>query len=198
MAFTMAHAGPRLRRLLIVIVLIPLWTRLLVRTFAWMVLLQRVGLINSLLMNLGIITEPMALIYNRVGVYVGMVQVLLPFLIFPLNSVMMRIDRNYTFAASTLGAPPVRNFLRIYLPLTLPGLMSGGTLVFVSALGYYITPALLGGPGDLMIAQLIEQQISSTGNWGLAGALAVLLLVATAICLAVVHRLIGVKVAWSK
>lgn len=197
-AYTMAHASPHVRRLLVFVVLIPFWTSLLVRTFAWMVLLQRTGLINSVLVSLGLVDQPIALIYNRVGVYIGMVQVLLPFLIFPLNAVMLRIDRNYTFAASTLGAPPVRNFLRIYLPLTLPGLVSGGTLVFVSALGYYITPALLGGPADLMIAQLIERQISSSGNWGLAGALAVLLLVTTALVLLVVNRLIGVKTAWER
>ncbi|MDY0884372.1 ABC transporter permease [Dongia soli] len=197
-AYTMAHCSKRARRLLIFVVLIPFWTSLLVRTFAWMVLLQKTGLINQTLLTLGVITEPVALIYNRIGVYIGMVQVLLPFLIFPLFSVMLRIDRNYSFAAATLGAPPVRNFFRIYLPLTLPGLVSGGTLVFVSSLGYYITPALLGGPADLMIAQLIERQISTSGNWGMAGALAVLLLVATAICLGVVHRIIGVKTAWGR
>jgi putative spermidine/putrescine transport system permease protein len=197
-AYTMAHCSKRTRRLLIFVVLIPFWTSLLVRTFAWMVLLQKTGLINQTLLTLGVITEPVALIYNRIGVYIGMVQVLLPFLIFPLYSVMLRIDRNYSFAAATLGAPPVRNFFRIYLPLTLPGLVSGGTLVFVSSLGYYITPALLGGPADLMIAQLIERQISTSGNWGMAGALAVLLLVVTAICLGVVHRVIGVKTAWGR
>jgi putative spermidine/putrescine transport system permease protein len=197
-AYTMAHCSKRTRRLLIFVVLIPFWTSLLVRTFAWMVLLQKTGLINQTLLSLGVITEPIALIYNRIGVYIGMVQVLLPFLIFPLYSVMLRIDRNYSFAAATLGAPPVRNFFRIYLPLTLPGLVSGGTLVFVSSLGYYITPALLGGPADLMIAQLIERQISTSGNWGMAGALAVLLLVVTAICLGVVHRIIGVKTAWGR
>ncbi|TXH38967.1 MAG: ABC transporter permease [Rhodospirillaceae bacterium] len=197
-AYTMAHCSKRTRRLLIFVVLIPFWTSLLVRTFAWMVLLQKTGLINQTLLTLGVIAEPIALIYNRIGVYIGMVQVLLPFLIFPLYSVMLRIDRNYSFAAATLGAPPVRNFFRIYLPLTLPGLVSGGTLVFVSSLGYYITPALLGGPADLMIAQLIERQISTSGNWGMAGALAVLLLVVTAICLGVVHRIIGVKTAWGR
>lgn len=195
-AYTMAHSSQRVRRLLIFVVLLPFWTSLLVRTFAWMVLLQRSGLINGLLLDIGVISEPLALIYNRIGVYIGMTQVLLPFLIFPLNAVMVRIDRNYTFAAATLGAGPVTNFRRIYLPLTLPGLISGGTLVFVSALGYYITPALIGGPSDTMIAQLIERQISISGNWGVAGALSVLLLVATGVVLLVVQRLISVQMAW--
>lgn len=193
LAYTMANTGARARRLLIFIVLIPFWTSLLVRSFAWMVLLQKQGLVNQSLVNFGIIAEPVALIFNRFGVLTGMVQVLLPFMVFPLYSVMTRIDKSLPSAAATLGAPPVRNFLRVYLPLTLPGLVTGTMLVFISALGYYVTPALLGGPGDTMIAQLIQQQIGNMGNWGLAGALAVVLLVGTCICLAVVQRFVGVR-----
>jgi putative spermidine/putrescine transport system permease protein len=152
--------------------------------------------VNQILVGLGIVTEPLQLVYNRVGVLVGMVQILLPFMIFPLYSVMSRIDPALARAAGTLGAPPVKTFLRVYLPLTLPGILSGAMLVFVIALGYYITPALLGGLGDVMIAQLIEAQIADFGNWGLASALSVVLLAATALLLATLHRFYSLRSVW--
>lgn len=198
LAYTMANSSDRTRRLLVFVVLIPFWTSLLVRTFAWMVLLQRKGLINEVLMGIGLIEQPLALIYNRTGVLIGMVQVLLPFMVFPLYAVMVRIDKRYSDAAATLGAPPVRNFLRVYLPLSLPGVLTGSTLVFIISLGYFITPALLGGTGDTMIAQMIEQQIANFGNWGLAGALAVVLLVSAVALLALVNRLVGMKEVWGR
>jgi putative spermidine/putrescine transport system permease protein len=188
LAYTIANAGPRLRRLLIFAVLIPFWTSLLVRTFAWMVLLQQKGLINQTLLQLGLIERPLTLIYNRIGVIVGMVHILLPFMILPLYSVLTRIDPTYSSAAASLGAPPVSNFLRVYLPLSLPGVLTGTVLVFVIGLGYYITPALLGGPGDTMIAQLIEAQVAEFGRWGLAGALALILLLGTSVTFVLVHR----------
>jgi putative spermidine/putrescine transport system permease protein len=188
LAYTIANAGPRLRRLLIFAVLIPFWTSLLVRTFAWMVLLQQKGLINQTLLQLGLIERPLTLIYNRIGVIVGMVHILLPFMILPLYSVLTRIDPTYSSAAASLGAPPVSNFLRVYLPLSLPGVLTGTVLVFVIGLGYYITPALLGGPGDTMIAQLIEAQVAEFGRWGLAGALALILLLGTSVTFILVHR----------
>ena len=188
MAYLMAHSSERIRRILIFIVLVPFWSSILVRTFAWMVLLQNKGLINSFLTNIGIIDYPLRLIYNRTGVLIGMVHILLPFLILPLYSVLTRIDESYTSAASSLGASPVKNFLRVYLPLSLPGIASGAVLVFVMGLGYYITPALLGGPKDLMIAQLIEMQIADFGNWGLAGALAVILLAGSLLTLAFIRK----------
>ena len=188
MAYLMAHSSDRVRRLLVFIVLIPFWSSILVRTFAWMVLLQKRGLINNTLLNLGIIDEPITMIYNRIGVLVGMVHILLPFLILPLYSVLTRIDHSYTSAASSLGAGPVKNFVRVYFPLSFPGIASGSVLVFVMGLGYYITPALLGGPKDLMIAQLIEMQIADFGNWGLAGALAVILLAGSMLTLAFVRK----------
>jgi putative spermidine/putrescine transport system permease protein len=189
MAYTMAHAGQRLRRLLIFVVLIPFWSSILVRTFAWMVLLQHRGLINKTLMDyLGLIETPLALIYNRTGVMIGMCHILLPFMILPLYSVLRRIEPSLSQAAAGLGAPPVRNFVRVYLPLSFPGLIAGSVLVFVVGLGYYITPAMLGGPGDTMIAQLIEMQIADFGNWGLAGALAVILLLGTTTTFLLVSR----------
>lgn len=191
LAYTIANATPRLRRLLIFAVLIPFWTSILVRTFAWMVLLERTGLINEALLKLGLIERPLRLVYNRIGVIVGMVHVLLPFMVLPLYSVLTRIDPSYSKAAATLGAPPVRSFISVYLPLSLPGVLTGSVLVFVIALGYFITPALLGGPGDSMIAQLIETQVGEFGRWGLAGALAVILLLATSAIFVVLHRTIG-------
>jgi putative spermidine/putrescine transport system permease protein len=197
-AYTMASAGPRLRRLLIFVVLVPFWTSILVRSFAWMVLLQKKGLINGMLLGLGLLNEPAQLAYNRVGVIIGMVQILLPFMIFPLYSVMARIDPIYQRAAATLGASPVRAFLRIYLPLSLPGVMTGTVLVFVISLGYYITPALLGGVGDVMIAQLIQRQIGDFGNWGLAGALSAVLLAGTLLLLLAIHKSYRLGSGWKR
>lgn len=187
-AYTIANASGRLRRLLIFVVLIPFWTSLLVRTFAWMILLQPNGIINNVLMGVGLIHRPAALIFNRTGLLIAMVQVQLPFLIFPLFSVMSKIDGAYVRASASLGASPVTSFRRIYFPLSLPGVLTGSMLVFVTSLGYFVTPALLGGLRDMMIAQLIEQQISDVGEWGIPAALSVILLVGTALVFAIVSR----------
>ncbi len=197
-AYTIAAASQPARRLLIFMVLIPFWSSVLVRSFAWMVLLQRNGLINDMLIGLGLIERPAQLVYNRIGVLIGMVQILLPFMIFPLFTVMSRIDPSYARAAATLGAGPVRSFVHVYLPLTLPGVLTGGALVFVLALGYYIVPALLGGLGDTMAAQLIEQQVADFGNWGMAGALSAALLVGTAVVLGSILRLYGRGSVWRR
>jgi putative spermidine/putrescine transport system permease protein len=188
-AYTMAHASQRVRRFLVFVVLVPFWTSLLVRTFAWMVLLQKSGLINDILVGTGLVDQPLALIYNRIGVVVGMVQVQLPIMILPLYAILIRIDPRYTQAAATLGARPVQNFLRIYLPLSMPGVATGAMLVFIISLGYYITPALLGGNGDVMIAQLIQMQIDEFGHWGFASALSVVLLFGTAVTIALIYRI---------
>jgi len=192
-AHLMAHGSPRLRRWLIFLVLVPFWTSLLVRSFAMAILLQRHGVLNSFLMGFGLIEEPLPLLYNFAGLLVGCVQALLPFVIFPLYSSMSRIDPAYMRAASTLGAPPMRAFLRVYLPLTLPGLLTGATLVFISTLGYYIIPALLGGARQQMISQLIQDQIATFGNWGLAGALSIVLLAATGTVLLLLQFTVGLR-----
>lgn len=198
LAYSMANGSELTKRLLLFAVLIPFWTSILVRAFAWVVLLQRQGLVNAIMINLGIISDPLVMLHNRTGTLIGMVQVLLPFMVLPLYSVMLRVDGRLLQAASVLGANPFRVFVRVYLPLTMPGLLAGATLVFLIALGYYITPALLGGPQDMMIAQLIQQQVSSFGNWGLAGALSVTLLVATGMVLIVMRYLFGVRQLWSR
>ena len=197
LGFPVAHAmanGPaRLRRWLVFLVLAPFWTSLLVRSFATVILLQRHGPLNSFLLGFGLIAEPLPLLYNMTGLLAGSVQVLLPFVIFPLYSAMARIDPSFMQAAMTLGASPARAFARVYLPLTLPGLMTGAVLVFISMLGYYITPALLGGPRQQMIAQLIQDQIAQFGNWGVAGALSLVLLSATGVLLLLLQITVGLR-----
>ena len=188
LAYSIAQAGSRLRRLLIFAVLSPFWSSILVRTFAWMVLLQQRGLINRTMLGLGLTDAPIVMVHNRIGVVVGMVHILLPFMVLPLYAVMARIDQTYTQAAASLGASPLRSFWRIYLPLSAPGVINGMVLVFVMGLGYFITPALLGGPGDTMIAQLIEQQVADFGQWGIAGALAVVLILGVGVTFALLFR----------
>ena len=193
MAHAITYAGPRLQRTLIFIVLLPFWTSLLVRTFATLILLERDGPLNQFLLGIGLISHPLPLVYNLAGLLIGAVQVLLPFVIFPLYAAMLKVDPALMPAALTLGARPARAFLRVYLPLTLPGLMTGATLVFISVLGYFVTPAMLGGVRQLMVAQLIQDQIGEFGNWGLAGALALIVLLVTALLLGLLNATIGLK-----
>jgi putative spermidine/putrescine transport system permease protein len=178
-AYTLANASSRTRRLMIFVVLVPFWTSLLVRTFSWMVLLQPQGLINAMLAGIGLVRGPVDLIFNRTGLLIGMVQVQLPFIVFPLYSVMAKIDPAYVRAASSLGASPVRSFWKIYFPLSMPGVLTGSLLVFVTSLGYFVTPALLGGLRDVMIAQLIHEQVTDIGTWGVPAALSIVLLAGT-------------------
>ncbi len=192
-AYSMAHSTPWIRKVLIFSVLIPFWTSILVRSFAWLVILQGGGIINDFLIGVGLIAQPLDLVYNRFGVLLGMVQVLLPFMVFPLFSVMTRIDGSYFKAATNLGATPIRAFFRVYLPLCLPGLATGAMLVFIIALGYFITPALLGGRGDIMIAQLIFERIDEFGDWPLASALAIVLLVGTGLLFLIINALLKVR-----
>lgn len=161
-------------------ILIPFWTSTVIRTYAWMVLFQRKGVLNSLLLDLDLIDKPLRLMHNTIGVHIGMVHVLLPFMILPLLSALRNIDPTYMRAAGVLGANPVRSFIHVYLPLSMPGVSAGSALVFITALGFYITPALLGGPRNAMVAVLIEMQISVVVNWGVACALATILLIVTA------------------
>ncbi len=177
------------RDLMLAAVLLPLWTSLLVRTAAWFILLQEQGLINDLLRWLRLIDAPLPLIFNRTGVIIAMTHVLLPFMVLPIYSVLITIPKNLMPAAASLGAPPLRAFLRVLLPLSLRGVASGGLLVFISAIGYYITPALIGGPGDQMISSIIAFYATGSANWGMAGALGVVLLVATLLLYSVYARL---------
>lgn len=177
------------RDLMLGAVLLPLWTSLLVRTAAWFILLQERGLINELLQTIGLINSPLPLIFNRTGVIIAMTHVLLPFMVLPIYSVLITIPKNLMPAAASLGAPPLRAFLRVLLPLSLRGVASGSLLVFISAIGYYITPALIGGPGDQMISSIIAFYATGSANWGMAGALGIVLLVATLLLYSVYARI---------
>ena len=188
LAYSIAQSKGRVRRLLVFAVLVPFWTSILVRTFAWLVLLQTRGVINRTILWLGLTDEPINLVHNRVGVLIGMVHILLPFMVLPIYSVMVRISDVYSQAAASLGASPVRNFLRVYLPMSWPGVANGTVLVFVKGLRYFITPALLGGAGDTMIAQLIETEVSQFGQWGIAGALSLVLLFGVGVTFALLFR----------
>ena len=191
MAYLIASVGKRLSRILLVLVLLPFWTSLLVRTAAWVVLLQNKGIVNDILLSLGLTSEPLTLIFNRIGVYIAMVHILLPFLILPLYAVMKNIPGSHMRAAASLGARPLAVFLSVYLPQTLPGLGAGCLLVFILSLGFYITPALIGGASDQMLSYLIAEFATRTGNWGMASAIAILLLLSVAVLYPVYRGLIG-------
>jgi putative spermidine/putrescine transport system permease protein len=189
-AYVLATVQGRARNFLLLFVIVPYLTSFLVRTYAWMVLLGSTGIVNGLLLEAGLIDRPLKLMYNAIGVHVGMVHVLLPLMILPLYSVMRGIDRNLLKAAQNLGGP-LRSFVRVFLPLSLPGVRSGCLLVFIVALGFYITPALLGGLGDVMLATLIEAQITHMVQWGFAAAAAFVLLSVSLGGFALVGRVTG-------
>ena len=180
-AYLLANVSNRWRPLLLALVIITFWTGFLVRTFAWKIILGHAGPINDALTATPFVDEPLGLAFNasRLGVYVGMIHLLVPFLILPVFAVMRGIPEHLPKAAESLGASPAKSFLRVYLPLSLPGVAAGGLLVFIISLGFFITPALLGGARDLMVANLIDIQMNQNVNWEFASALGVLMLVIT-------------------
>ena len=178
-AFLLATTTPTWRAIGFAFVMLPLWTSVLVRTYAWMVLLGRNGIINRLLIDSGLTEQPLAMLNSKMAVVLGMVHVMLPFMILPIYSAVTRIDPDLPKAARGLGASTLRVATSIYLPLTLRGIVAGVTLVFVVSLGFYITPALLGGGKVLMFAMVIEQQVREFLAWNFAGALSVILLAVT-------------------
>ena len=179
LAYVMANARPRVANILLILVLLPFWTSLLVRSMAWVALLQTQGVVNNLLLALHLTTERLPLIRNRLGVTIAMVHVLLPYMVLPLYGVMKRVPPNAMRAALSLGANPVRAFVKVYLPQTLHGVGSGAVLVFVLAVGFYVTPALVGGRNDQMISYFIAYFMNESSNWNQAAALSVLLLLFT-------------------
>ena len=181
LAYFLSELPKRAATLCMVAVLLPLWTSLLVRTYAWLVLLQRRGLVNSWGIELGLWDEPLTLVHNLAGTLVGMVHVMLPFLVLPLYSAMRAIDRNYLRAAANLGAGPLRSFWMVFFPLALPGLTTGALIVFILCLGFYVTPAVLGGGKVIMVSSRIANDIEIFFNWGAASALGVVLLLLTAL-----------------
>lgn len=192
LAYLLASLPERKANLLMICVLLPFWVSLLVRTTAWVVLLQNEGVVNSALLQFHLIHEPLPMLYTRFAVYAAMVHVLLPFVVLPLYAVMKSIPPSHMRAAGSLGATPWTAFRRVYLPQTLPGVGAGGLMVFIQALGYYITPALVGGAGDQMISYFIAFYATKTINWGMAAALSLLLLMATTVLYTAYARLVGV------
>lgn len=190
-AWALALMPPFWSRLVFGLLLLSMWTNLLTRTYAWMVLLQRTGVINRTLMALGVVDAPLTLVNNLIGVTIGMTYIMLPFVILPLYGVIRRVDPAILQAGALCGATRAQAFRRILLPLVAPGIVAGGLMVFVMALGYYVTPALLGGTANMMLAELIAQFVQSLVNWGMGSAAALVLLVVTLSLYALQLKLFG-------
>jgi ABC-type spermidine/putrescine transport system permease subunit I len=178
-AFALSRARGIAFTLVLICVVLPYFTSVIVRTYAWMVLLGREGLVNTVLLGLGLVSEPVSLLYNRVGVTIGMTYVLLPYMVLTLFAAMKSVDQRLIQAAEGMGARPLRVFFKVFLPLTLHGVLAGTLIVFILSIGFFVTPALMGGPGDTMIAMLIEREIELTQNWPRAAIMTVLLLAVT-------------------
>lgn len=191
LAYCLSQLPSRWAGILLLGVLMPFWTSVLVRTYAWLVLLQRKGIVNEFLIDLGIVDQPLRLVHNLTGTVIGMVHIMLPFLVLPLYAAMRSIDGTYVRAAANLGASPTKAFFQIYLPLSMPGLVAGLVLTFILCLGFYITPAVLGGGRVQMIAQRVEASVHLFPTWGPASALGVVLLILTVLMLVFSHWLIG-------
>lgn len=183
LALELSRIRGRLKTFLFGIVLLPFWTSVLVRTYAWIVLLQYRGVLNQTLMGLGLIRRPLPMMYNELGVIIGMVHVVLPFIVFPVYASLQAIPLSLYHAAESLGASPSRTFWRVTVPLSLPGVCAGSMIAFVFTLGFFITPAVLGGSKVMMVAMLIDEQVTQFLNWPLAASLSVCLVVLTIGCL---------------
>ena len=190
LAYWLSTLPARQANVLMILVLVPFWTSILVRVAAWIVLLQSEGLVNHALIALHAIDSPLQLLFNRTGVIVSMTHILLPFMILPLYSVMKSVPPTYLRAAVSLGSAPLAAFFRVYVPQTYPGIGAGALLVFILSIGYYVTPALLGGPEDQMLSYYIAQYTNVNINWGMACALGALLLAATLVLYAVYRRVV--------
>jgi putative spermidine/putrescine transport system permease protein len=188
LAYWLSTLPARRANVLMILVLVPFWTSILVRVAAWIVLLQSAGLVNHGLMAAGFTDRPLALLFNRLGVVIAMVHILLPFMILPLYSVMKSVPSTYGRAAVSLGSTPIAAFWRVYVPQTYPGIGAGALLVFILSIGYYVTPALLGGADDQMLSYYIAHYTNVNINWGMACALGAVLLAATLVLYAVYRR----------
>ncbi len=192
-AYTLVHTGERAKRWMFLGVIVPLWISVLVRAFAWFVLLRREGLINNVLMASGLIDSPLSLIWNETGVMIGMVHYMLPFGILPIYANMRDIDQRCVSAARGLGATRGVAFRKVFLPLSIPGVIGAGILVFMFSLGFFVTPAILGGGKTLMIAEYIKVQILEIVRWGVGAMLAAVLLIAIGLLLAVLNRIVDLR-----
>lgn len=190
LAYWLSILPARQANVLMILVLVPFWTSILVRVAAWIVLLQNGGLVNGALLGLGVVSQPLQLLFNRTGVVIAMVHILLPFMILPLYSVMKSVPPTYLRAAVSLGSPPLIAFFRVYVPQTYPGIGAGALLVFILSIGYYVTPALLGGADDQMLSYYVAQYANVNVNWGMAAALGAILLAATLLLYGVYRRVV--------
>ncbi|TPI24544.1 ABC transporter permease [Mesorhizobium sp. B3-2-1] len=199
LAYMLSQLPRRAASICLIFVILPFWTSVLVRTYAWLVILQRKGLINNWLIDLGVISRPLSLANNLSGVVIGMAHILLPFLVLPLYASMKTIDTDCLRAGMNLGAGPAATFRQIFFPLSLPGLASGVVIVFVLCLGFFVTPALMGGGKVVMWAMRMEQTTSLYSNWGAGAALGVVLLVVTLALLGLFQWLLGARATgvWS-
>src|SRR4051812_2058721 len=195
-AYRLTTASPLGKAAILACVLLPFWTNLLVRSYGWILILNPKGIINTALVDTGVIQNPLELVYNATGVLIGMSQIMLPYMILPVYAVMTRLDPRVIHASRSLGAGPVLTFLKVYFPLTLPGVMAGVVLVFTISLGFFVIPALLGGARGLVLAQLIEFNINGALNWGMASALSTSLLAATLILYAIGDRWFNLGAIW--
>jgi putative spermidine/putrescine transport system permease protein len=190
LAYWLSTLSARKANMFMILVLVPFWTSVLVRSASWIVLLQNNGLVNRALMGLGVIDAPLPLLFNRLGVIIAMVHILLPFMILPLYSVMKSVPGTYLRAAVSLGSSPLAAFFRVYVPQTYPGIGAGGLLVFILSIGYYVTPALLGGADDQMLSYYIARYTNVNVNWGMACALGAVLLSATLVLYALYRKVV--------
>jgi putative spermidine/putrescine transport system permease protein len=189
-AYFLASVKPRMRQLLLLCVIVPFFLSVLVRNYVWIVLLQRTGLVNRLLIEWGVVSTPLDLMYNELGVLIAMVNMLLPYMIFPVLSALLAIPPELRHASASLGGHPAKTFWRVTLPLSMPGVAAGGLLVFIVSLGFFITPALLGGPRQMMVSNLIEFSVRQVLNWPFAFALANTLLLGTLLLYAIYIRVL--------
>ncbi|HYC13223.1 MAG TPA: ABC transporter permease [Stellaceae bacterium] len=197
-AVALSRARGWWRLLLLAAVLMPFWTNLLVRTYGWIVVLHPNGLLNSILLSLGVVSEPIELVQNTIGVLIGMTQIMLPFMVLPIAAQIDRMDGRLLQAARSLGASQRRTFLHVYLPLTLPGVFAGSLVTLVLSFGFFVIPALLGGRRDVLIAQLIDFNLTKVLNWEFAAALGTILLVVTMGVFLAAQRWLGLNSLWTE
>ncbi|MCP4471295.1 MAG: ABC transporter permease [Gammaproteobacteria bacterium] len=195
LAYFLAMLPQRLAGFFMLAVLLPFWTSLLVRTYAWLVLLQKNGILNDFAISAGLWETPIKLVHNMTGTLIGMAHIMLPFLVLPLYGSMRKIERDMMHAAANLGASPIQSFWKIYFPLSLSGMVAGSLIVFVLCLGFYVTPAVLGGGRVVMVATQITAILENQFNWGAASALGVVLLVATIVILYLAGRFLKLDAA---
>lgn len=189
-SYALSRARGAAFTLILLCIVLPYFTSTIVRTYAWMVLLGRNGLINQALLGLGLVQAPLELMYNRTGVVIGMTYVLLPYMVLTLYAAMKAVDPRLLQAAEGMGASPLTVFLKVFMPLTLHGVIAGVLITFILAIGFFITPALMGGPGDIMIAMLIEREVELTQNWATAAMMTIVLLVVTLVLYGFYNRFV--------